>query len=234
MPVVLVFLAAIAIFALAYVTYGRLLARLFGLDATRPVPSATQEDGVDYVPTRPAYLLAQHFSAISAAGPIVGPIVAGIQFGWLPALLWIVVGAVFIGAMHDFSALIGSVRHQARSVPEIMREHMSRRAFILFLSFVWLALVYVIIAFTDITARAFVETLALPDGRSVAGGGSRHRRALPRPRSPDGARAALLKLPLWLATVIFVPLVGVAIWFGQQVPISCRRSAAARSAPGTT
>jgi carbon starvation protein len=122
MPVVLVFLAAIAIFALAYVTYGRLLARLFGLDATRPVPSATQEDGVDFVPTRPAYLLGQHFSSITAAGPIVGPIVAAIYFGWLPALLWVVIGAVFIGAC-TISGPHRPVRHQARSVAEIARAH---------------------------------------------------------------------------------------------------------------
>ena len=221
MPVVLVFLAAIAIFALAYVSYGRLLARLFGLDATRPVPSATQEDGVDFVPTRPAYLLGQHFSAITAAGPIVGPIVAAIYFGWLPALLWVVIGAVFIGAMHDFSALIGSVRHQARSVAEIVREHMSHRAFILFHSFVWLALVYVIVAFTDITARAFVDTLSLPDGRSVAGGGVAASSVLYLGLGLlMGIAMRVLKLKLWLATVIFLPLVGVAIWYGQQVPLT--------------
>src|SRR6188474_350339 len=221
MPVVLVFLGAIAIFALAYVSYGRLLARLFGLDATRPVPSATQEDGVDFVPTRPAYLLGQHFSAITAAGPIVGPIVAAIYFGWLPALLWVVIGAVFIGAMHDFSALIGSVRHQARSVAEIVREHMSHRAFILFHSFVWLALVYVIVAFTDITARAFVDTLSLPDGRSVAGGGVAASSVLYLGLGLlMGIAMRVLKLKLWLATVIFLPLVGVAIWYGQQVPLT--------------
>src|SRR6188508_198877 len=171
MPVVLVFLAAIAIFALAYVSYGRLLARLFGLDPTRPVPAITQEDGVDFVPTRPAYLLGQHFSAITAAGPIVGPIQAAIYFGWLPALLWIVLGSVFIGAMHDFSALVGSVRHRAQSVAEIVRAHMSQTAFVLFLAFVWLALVYVIVAFTNITAGAFVDALPLADGRTVTGGG---------------------------------------------------------------
>src|SRR5436853_7540537 len=103
-----------------------MLGRLFKLSADeKKTPAHELADGEDYVPTRRGYLLAQHFSAISAAGPIVGPIAAGIQFGWLPALLWIVGGSIFIGAMHDFSALVGSVRHRACSVPEIMRENMS-------------------------------------------------------------------------------------------------------------
>ncbi len=221
MPVAAVFLAAVLVFAIAFFTYGRYLARLFGLDPTRPVPAALKEDGIDFVPTRPAYLLGQHFSAISAAGPIVGPIVAGIPFGWLPALLWVVVGAVFIGAMHDFSALIGSVRHGASSVAEIVREHMSQRAFILFHAFVWLALVYVIIAFTDITARAFVDTLTLPDGRQVAGGGVAAASVLYLGIGLlMGMAMRVFRLPLWLATVIFLPLVGLAIAYGQRMPIA--------------
>jgi carbon starvation protein len=117
----------------------------------------TCEDGVDFVPARPFPLLAQHFSAISAAGPIVGPIIAGLEFGWLPGLLWILLGAVFIGAVHDFSTLVASVRHGARSVAEIMREHVGTPAFLLFITFIWLSLVLVIIAFTDVTARLFVR-----------------------------------------------------------------------------
>src|SRR5688572_15508283 len=106
MPVAVPFLIALGLFALAFLTYGRLLARLIGLDPTRPTPAVEMEDGNDFVPTRRSYLLGQHFSAITAAGPIVGPIIAGIYFGWLPALLWIVAGAIFIGAMHDFSSLV--------------------------------------------------------------------------------------------------------------------------------
>jgi len=110
-------------------------------------------DGVDYVPAKASLLLGQHFSAIAAAGPIVGPILAGIWFGWLPALLWILLGAIFVGGVHDFLSLIASVRHRAASIGEIVKRYMSRTSQILFLVFVWLALVYVIIAFTDITAR---------------------------------------------------------------------------------
>ncbi len=221
MPVAVPFLVAVILFTIAFFTYGRFLARLFGLDPRRPTPAIEQEDGVDFVPTRRIYLLGQHFSAITAAGPIVGPIVAAIYFGWLPAFLWVLLGAIFIGAMHDFSALVGSVRHGARSVAEIIREHMTRRAFLLFLSFVWLALIYIIVAFTDITARAFVDTLALPDGRQVAGGGVAAASMLYLGLGVAmGLAMRWLRLPLWLATLVFVPLVGVAIWYGQRIPIT--------------
>ena len=86
-----------------------------------------RNDGVDFVPTRPFYLLGQHFSAIAAAGPIAGPILACQQFGWLPALLWIGLGVVFIGAVHDFSTLVASVRHDARSIAEVVRVQLGQR-----------------------------------------------------------------------------------------------------------
>src|SRR6185436_13451866 len=108
------------------------------------------------VPTEPVYLLPQHFSAIAAAGPIAGPILAAQMFGWLPCVLWIALGVVFIGAVHDFSALVASVRHEGESVAEIARRHIGKRAFIAVMAFIWLALIYVIVAFTDITASTFV------------------------------------------------------------------------------
>src|SRR5690349_23014297 len=113
-------------------------------------------DGLDYEPIEPKSLLSQHFSAIAAAGPIVGPILAGVMFGWLPALIWILVGSIFIGGVHDFSALVASVRHKAKTIAEVVREHMSRLSYLLFLTFIWIALVYIIVAFTDVTASSFV------------------------------------------------------------------------------
>jgi carbon starvation protein len=215
-----VFLLCLGVLAVAYRAYGGLLARRFGLDARADTPAHRFEDGNDYVPIPRWYLLGQHFSAISAAGPIVGPIQAAIYFGWLPALLWIVLGSVFIGAMHDFSALVGSVRHRAQSVAEIVREHMSQTAFVLFLAFVWLALVYVIVAFTNITAGAFVDELLLADGRSVSGGGVATASALYLAIGVAmGVALNRFRMPLWLATLVFVPLVGVAIWFGQAAPL---------------
>ena len=89
-------------------------------------PASERNDGMDYAPTPKFYLFAQHFSAIAAAGPIAGPIIACQAFGWLPCLLWIALGVVLIGAVHDFTSLIASVRHGAVSVAEIAREHMGR------------------------------------------------------------------------------------------------------------
>src|SRR5690349_21447448 len=106
--------AVAAVLALGYRFYSRYVAAQFGLDDARPTPAVTRNDGEDFVPTRPFYLLGQHFSAIAAAGPIAGPILACQQFGWLPCILWIGLGVVFIGAMHDFAALAVSVRHEGR------------------------------------------------------------------------------------------------------------------------
>src|SRR5687768_8709369 len=115
---------------LGYRYYGAFIARQYRIDANAPTPAVTREDGVDFVPTRPFYLLGQHFSAIAAAGPIAGPILACQQFGWAPSILWIGFGVVFIGAVHDFSTLVASVRHEARSIAEVVRVHLGRRAWL--------------------------------------------------------------------------------------------------------
>ena len=143
-----------------------------------------QNDGVDFVPTRPFYLLGQHFSAIAAAGPIAGPILACQQFGWLPCVLWIALGVVFIGAVHDFSSLVASVRHGARSIAEIVTQRARHaRAWLAMMAFIWLALIYVIVAFTDITACTFVgrteELQGLAFTLQPRRRGRRWRRALP-------------------------------------------------------
>jgi len=210
----------------AYFTYGPLLARLLKLRADVPTPAVSMRDDVDYAPIDSKFLLSQHFSAIAAAGPIVGPILAGIAFGWLPALLWILIGSILIGGVHDMTALTASIRHKARSIAEVVRDHMSRRSYLLFLSFVWLALVYIIVAFTDITATSFLGELKLDDGTAAAtgvaritGGGiatsSLLYLALP---IIMGLLLKYTKLTVNWATVIFLPLVGVAIWVGQYIP----------------
>src|SRR6187200_1297178 len=169
MGLIVVVLASSAILGVAYLTYGRLLARLLQLDAKTPTPAVELRDDIDYEPVAPSSLFPQHFSAIAAAGPIVGPILAGLAFGWLPALIWILVGSIFIGGVHDFTSLVASIRHKARSIAEVVRENMSRRSYLLFLSFIWLALVYIIVAFTDITASAFVGP-PTEDSGGVGGG----------------------------------------------------------------
>jgi carbon starvation protein len=218
-------LACLAAFALAYVLYGRWLGRLLRLDPHARTPAHARADGADYVPTPKLYLLAQHFSAISAAGPIAGPILACLAFGWQPALVWIVLGCIFIGALHDFAALTGSLRHGAGSVAEILRVHVGGRAWALFSLYIWLALVYVIIAFTDITARAFVETLhvELPgrEGALVVRGAGIASSSLAYLALGLllGLALRYLRLSLRVATLVFVPLVGAAIALGPSIPL---------------
>lgn len=207
------------VLSVAYVTYGPLLVRLLRLDPNVRTPAHQYRDDVDYAPLEPNALLSQHFSAIAAAGPIVGPILAGVMFGWVPALIWILVGCVFIGGVHDITALTASIRHKARSIAEVVREHMSRRAFVLFLSFVWLALVYIIIAFTDVTGRAFVGMVTLENGDKVSGAGIASSSLMYLALPIIMALAMKYgKLSLNWATIIFLPLVGVSIWAGQQLP----------------
>lgn len=220
MSLFVVMLIATVCVSIAYVTYGPLLARLLQLDNRRPVPAETLRDDVDFVPTEKNLLLSQHFSAIAAAGPIVGPILAGYTFGWMPALLWILCGSVLIGGVHDMSALVASIRHKARSIAEVVREHMNRRSYLLFLSFVWIALVYIIVAFTDVTAGAFIGSQTLENGDVVSGGGiatsSLLYLVLPI------VMGVLLKsgvLGINTATLIFLPLVGVSIVVGQWMPL---------------
>jgi carbon starvation protein len=207
------------ILTIAYFTYGRVLSRLLRLDPNRPTPAVELRDDIDYSPIESKFLFPQHFSAIAAAGPIVGPILAGLYFGWLPALIWIIVGSILIGGVHDMTALVASIRHKARSIAEVVRDHMTPRSYFLFLAFVWLALVYIIVAFTDITAQAFLGTQILENGDRVSGGGiatsSLLYLALP---IIMGVLLRYTKLSLNLATIIFVPLVGVAIWLGQKYP----------------
>lgn len=215
---VVTILAAVPLLT-AYFTYGRLLSRLVGLRPDVATPAVELRDDVDYVPIESKFLLSQHFSAIAAAGPIVGPILAGVQYGWLPALLWILLGSIFIGGVHDFMSLVASVRHKARSIAEVVRDHMSRRSYLLFLSFVWVALVYIIVAFTDVTSSSFLGQQDLGNGEVVTGGGiatsSLLYLALPMLM---GLLLRFTKLSVGWATIIFLPLVALSIWGGQKIP----------------
>jgi carbon starvation protein len=215
--IVAVVLISVVILALGYRFYGAFLTRRLGLDDSRPTPACAINDGLDYVPARKSMLLAQHFSAIAAAGPIVGPILAGIWFGWLPALIWIVLGSIFIGGTHDFTSLVASVRHKATSIGELSRQYMSRTSQIIYLVFVWFALVYVIIAFTDITAQTF-KTVSADDalGPGVAVSSFLYLFL------GIGLGIALRKtrVKLWMATAIAIPILGVFIWWGTALPPS--------------
>lgn len=237
MEMLAIVVVSAVILTIAYFTYGRLLSRLFQLDNTTQTPAITLRDDVDYVPCDTAPLLSQHFSAIAAAGPIVGPILAGVAFGWLPALLWILIGSIFVGGVHDFAALVASIRHKATSIIEVVRIYISRRAYLLFLVFVWLALVYIVVAFTDITATMFVGALDLESGKTY--GSIADAQADPNAKmlvqAGGVATSSLLylmlpvvmglivrsgRLSMEKATWVFLPLVGLAIWIGKLIPFN--------------
>ncbi len=145
---------AILIFILAYITYGSWLARQWGVEPDRETPAKALEDGKDYVPTKAPLLLGHHFSSIAGLGAIAGPIQAAI-FGWVPVLLWIVLGGVFFGAAQDFAALFASVRHKGRSLGQVMEENIGRRAKMCFIILAWLTTVLMTAAFIDIVAGNF-------------------------------------------------------------------------------
>jgi carbon starvation protein len=220
MSLTLLALGVLAVLIVGYFTYGRFIARQYNLDDARTTPAVAKNDGVDFVPEKPFYLLSQHFSAIAAAGPIAGPILACTAFGWGPCVLWILLGVIFIGAVHDFSALVASVRHGAHSIAEIAKQNLGKRAGLALLWFIWLALLYVIIAFTQITADSFVgkneefEGLATTfnKGGAVAMSSTLYMLLA----LLLGVIQRFLKPPVWLVTLIFVPATFACVWAGTK------------------
>jgi carbon starvation protein len=205
-----VFLLACFLFVLAYFKYGKFLKKHFELDNKNHPPSQHMYDGVDYVPAPAPVLFGHHFSSIAGAGPVLGPIIAGIAFGWGPVWLWVVIGSIFIGGIHDFASLVISIRNRGRSIAEIANTYMSKRAYRLMLAFIWLTLVYVLTVFTDLTASTFkmdggVATSSLLFMFLAAG---------------FGLFLYRVKMPLKWATLIFVPLLFLFIWLGQAIPLN--------------
>jgi carbon starvation protein len=214
MSLALLAVVVLVLLGLGYRLYGGFVSRQYALNDGAPTPAERLEDGVDFVPTRPFYLLGQHFSAIAAAGPIAGPILAAQQFGWLPAVLWILFGVIFIGAVHDLSTLVASVRHEGRSIAEVVKSNLGPRSGVAMMAFIW-------VAFTDVTASTFVA-------------GDPELEGLKFDFNPGGAVAMasmlylglsvlmglverFLKPPLWLQTLIFVPAVLGVVFLGTKL-----------------
>ncbi len=138
-----------------YIFYGGWLCKQWGVgDSKKPTPAHEMEDGVDYVPAKAPVLMGHHFSSIAGAGPITGPIGAA-MFGWVPVVLWILIGGIFFGGVHDFGALFASIRHKGQSIGEIISTNMSKRAKMLFTIFAYLTLILVVAAFASIVATTF-------------------------------------------------------------------------------
>ncbi|MDD4907529.1 MAG: carbon starvation protein A [Candidatus Omnitrophica bacterium] len=205
-----VFLSACVLFVLAYIKYGKFLTKHFELNNKNHPPSHHMYDGVDYVPAPMPVLFGHHFSSISGAGPVLGPIIAGIAFGWGPVWLWVVIGSIFMGGVHDFASLVISVRSRGRSIAEIARTYMSKRAYHLMLAFIWLALVYVLTVFTDLTANTF----------KFDGGVATSSMLFILLAVGFGFCLYRLKVPLKWASLVFVSLLFFFIWLGQKIPLN--------------
>lgn len=157
MQTVLLMLLTFGGYILAYHTYGRFLARrIFGIRDTEEVPSRQQEDGKDFVPTRRGILFGHHFTSIAGTGPIVGPAI-GVIWGWVPALLWVFLGSIFMGAVHDFGSLVISLRNQGKSVSECAARYIGPRTRYIFFLIIFLELLIVIAIFGLVIAVIFAR-----------------------------------------------------------------------------
>jgi len=206
---VLIALAVLALFLIAYHTYGRFFShRILGLDPELTTPAHRHRDGVDFVPTNRYVLFGHHFASIAGVGPILGPAIAVI-YGWVPALLWIVVGAIFIGGVHDLGALAASVRHQGRSIGDLTEElvgHRARNLFLL-LAFFLLAVVLAVFAITMSTLFRECPESVFPSFALIA------------IAVLIGLLMYKTKIGLPGATVIGLVLFILAIWYGTKHPM---------------
>ena len=201
-------IGALAAFIAGYLVYGRYIAGLVGLKPERPTPAHTLNDGIDYVPAKPQILLGHHFSSIAGAAPIIGPITAAV-FGWVPVYLWILFGGIFLGSVHDFTALVASIRHQGRSIGEVIDRRLGRTAKILFLSFAWATLILVIAVFTNAVALTFHK---VPEAGTASS-------LLIASAVLFGLAVYRFKAPLSIATIVGIGLIGVTLIVGHHLPL---------------
>lgn len=206
----------------AYRYYGSFLERRCRIEPDRETPACEINDGVDYVPTRASVLFGHHFSSIAGAGPIVGPIIAASVFGWGPTWVWILVGAIFIGGVHDFGSTLMSLRYGGRSITSTCRKLVGETTGKLFLIFVLLALVYVIVVFLDITVSGFMNKpevatasgwfilVALAFGLVARKSGLSYKIVIP-------IFVALTYLGLWVGVQFPAPDLGKEFWMGALV-----------------
>lgn len=189
MNAALLLIVGVVILAIGYVTYGKWLAEQWGVDGKRVTPAHELEDGNDYVPAKAPVLMGHHFSSIAGAGPINGPIQAAV-FGWVPVMLWVLIGGIFFGAVHDFGALFASVRNKGQSIGEVIATSIGTRAKKLFIIFSYLTLILVVAAFASIVANTFKATY------DEAG-------ALDAVASAANARTAMISILFIVVAIIF-------------------------------
>jgi carbon starvation protein len=156
MSLIPIIIFAIVVLSIAYVTYGTYISKKLKINDENITPAHRLRDDVDYMPTKTPIVLGHHFASIAGAGPIVGPIIA-VAFGWIPALIWILVGGIFFGAVHDLTSMMASIRHQGKSIGEVIERYIGLTGKNLFMVFAFATLILIIAVFMDIVARTFVS-----------------------------------------------------------------------------
>ena len=203
----LIILVGVACFTFAYFVYSRFVARAIGVDPSVKTPAHTMRDGIDYVPAHPMVLYGHHFAAIAGAGPIIGPVLAS-QFGWAAVVLWIVIGCIFIGSVHDMVTLFLSVRHEGKSIGSVIEGVLGRSGKMIFLMFCFAALVLVMAVFTGQVATAFVSNPEVATS-SLLG---IFEAAL------FGVCVYKFRWNVFAASFVFVPLLFLLVWIGVVFP----------------
>jgi len=212
-----IFFAACVLFGLGYHFYGGFVERRLEVNKEEQTPAHTMRDGVDYDPAPELVLFGHHFSAIAGSGPIVGPVVAGLAFGWGPALLWILIGCIFMGSVYDYSSLIASVRNQGKSLGEIARDFLGGFSYKIFLAFLMIVLFYILIVFVDLTAATFAP--AVEEAQAQGGVVSMASLIYIGLAVAFGLALKHSGLSAGKLSLVFVPLVFVSIWVAMRIPL---------------
>ena len=225
---ILMMVIAIVVLGGAYLLYGRYLQKKWGIDPNAKTPAYEMEDGVDYVPADTNVVFGHQFASIAGAGPINGPIQAAI-FGWLPVLLWILIGGVFFGAVQDFASMYASVKNKGRTIGYIIEEYIGKLGKKLFLLFCWLFCILVVAAFADVVAGTFngftVPTVAGEAVKKVAANGAVATTSILFIFEAVALGMILKygKLHKWINTAIAIVMLIAAVVIGLNFPIYLTR-----------
>ena len=219
-------LIGIVALAAGYLLYGRWLAKKWGIDPNAKTPAYTHEDGQDYVPSSKFTVFSHQFSSIAGAGPVTGPILASV-FGWVPVLLWLIIGGLFFGAVQDFGALYASVKNEGKSMGMIIEKYIGKTGRKLFMLFCWLFTLLVIAAFTDMVAGTF-------NGVGLDSAGTAYANSAAASISMLFIVVAVIfgviqkhvgKMNEWVKAVVAIALLVVMFAVGMKLPIYASKTA---------
>ena len=220
-------LSAIVVLGAGYLFYGRWLANKWGLDPKAKTPAYTHEDGQDYVPSSKLTVFAHQFSSIAGAGPVTGPILASV-FGWVPVLLWLLIGGLFFGAVQDFGALYASVKNEGKSMGMIIEKYIGRTGRKLFMLFCWLFTLLVMAAFTDMVAGTFVgkgvEEMTKATGYANSAAASISMLFIVVAIIFGLIQKKVGKMKEWVRAVVAIALLVVMFIIGMKLPMYATKS----------